>query len=160
MTLLEQLGDLVLRSVPTMILFLITLGAYVSLVHIPLRKTLRERTARTQGVIERANATIAIAEAKTADYEKRLRNARAAVFQDRHGRLRQVREDSELALADVRTVAQERLADALMEIEKSAAAARLQLENSIDGLAAGAMRAVLPAGSVPVREARTQEQAG
>lgn len=160
MTLLQQLGDLVLGSVPTMILFLITLGAYALLVHVPLRKTLRERTARTQGVMENASATIAAAEAKAAEYEERLRNARAAVFHERHERLHQVRQDSEIALAETRASAQERITDALMEIEKSAAAARLQLEESIEGLAVGAMRAVLPTAAVREREFPAREQAG
>lgn len=160
MTLLQQLGDLVLGSVPTMILFLITMGAYVALVHVPLRRTLRERAARTQGVMEHANATIAAAEAKAAEYEERLRSARAAIFNERHQRLHQVRQDSELALADTRADAQERITDALLEIEKSAAAARLQLEESIEGLAAGAMRAVLPPASALQRQIAAQEPAG
>jgi F-type H+-transporting ATPase subunit b len=144
MSLMQQLGELVLGSVPTMVLFLLTLAAYLLLVHFPLRKTLRERQARTQGVIENADAILAAVEAKTAEYEERLRTARASVFHERHERLNQVRMDSEIMLADARAAAQERVTEALLEIDKSATTARLQLEGSIHALAADALRAVLP----------------
>ncbi|MEO6829394.1 MAG: hypothetical protein ABI164_06250, partial [Acidobacteriaceae bacterium] len=82
--LLKQLGGLVLGSVPTMILFLITLAAYRLLVHTPLTKVLRERYARTQGAIEKAAAAVSAAEEKTSEYEHRLRKARAGIFRERH----------------------------------------------------------------------------
>jgi F-type H+-transporting ATPase subunit b len=153
--LLKQLGGLVLGSVPTMILFLITLAAYRLLVHTPLKRILHERYARTQGAIEKATAAIAAAEAKTAEYEQRMRAARAGVFHARHERLHQVHVGSELALAEARAAAQERLGTALVSIEESAAAARLQMDSLIAGLTADVLRTVLPAGSVPA-----QEQAG
>jgi F-type H+-transporting ATPase subunit b len=153
--LLQQLGGLVLGSVPTMILFLITLAAYRLLVHVPLKKVLRERYARTQGAIEKAAIAIAAAERKTAEYEERIRVARAGIFRERHERLHVVHVESEIALAESRAAAQERVGNAMVAIEESATAARLQMEGMLAGLTADVLRAVLPAGS-----ARTQEQAG
>jgi len=153
--LIKQLGGLVLGSVPTMILFLITLAAYRLLVHTPLRKILRERYARTQGAIEKANQAIEAAERKTAEYEERIRAARAAMFRERHERLHAVHVESEQAVAEARAAAQERAGAALVTIEESAGAARLQLDAMIPGLTADVLRAVLPAGSAPA-----QEQAG
>lgn len=153
-TLFEQLGGLVLGSVPTMILFLITLAAYRLLVHSPLKKVLKQRYDRTQGAIENAAQAIAAAETKTAEYEERLRVARAAVFHERHARLSSVHKESELALAETRAAAQEKVAAAVVAIEESAQAARLQLDSSIQDLTQEVLRAVLPAG------AARQEQAG
>ena len=135
-----------LGSVPTMILFLITLGLYRLLVHGPLAKVLRERYARTQGAVEQAAAAIKTAEEKTREYEQRLREARAAVFRERHERLYKVHVESELVLADAHEQAQERIADALFAIEQSASAVRLQLDALIPGLTADAVQAVLPGG--------------
>ncbi len=149
--LFQQLGGLVLGSVPTMILFLITLAAYRVLVHTPLTKVLRQRYERTQGAIEKAAAAVAAVEAKTSEYEQRMRAARAGVFHLRHERLHQVQVESELALAETRAAAQERLGTALIVIEESAAAARLQMDSMIGGLTADVVRAVLPAGSAPVQ---------
>ena len=135
-----------------MILFLITLAAYRLLVHTPLKKILRERYARTLGAIEKANQAIEAAERKTAEYEERIRVARAAVFRERHDRLHAVHVESEQAIAEARAAAQERAGAALVDIEKSAGAARLQLESMIGALSADVLRAVLPAGSAPARE--------
>lgn len=142
----QQLGGLVLGSVPTIILFLITLAAYQILVHAPLKKILRERYARTQGAIERASEAIAAAEKKTAEYEERLRAARAAVFHVRHERLNQIHIESELALNEARAAAQERTGAARVAIEDGVQTARLQMESMIEGLAAQVLRAVLPHG--------------
>lgn len=151
----KQLGGLVLGSVPTMILFLITVAAYRLLVHVPLRKVLRERYARTQGAIENAAAAVAAAEAKTSEYEQRMRAARAAIFHERHERLHKVHVEAEQVLMDAQAAAQERVATAVIGIEESAAAARLQLDSLIASLTADVLRSILPAGSAPV-----QEQAG
>jgi F-type H+-transporting ATPase subunit b len=149
--LLQQLGGLVLGSVPTMVLFLITLAAYRLLVHAPLKKVLRERYARTQGAIEKATAAIAAAERKTAEYEERIRVARAGIFRERHQRLHAVHVESEIALAEARAAAQERVGNAMIAVEESATAARLQMEGMLAGLTADVLRAVLPAGSAPAQ---------
>jgi F-type H+-transporting ATPase subunit b len=154
-TLFQQLGGLVLGSVPTMLLFLITLAAYRLLVHTPLTKVLRERYARTQGAIENAAKAIATTEAKTAEYEDRLRRARAGVFHERHERLHKIHIESEQALAEARAASQERVATAVIAIEESAEAARLQLDSLLGELTAKVLQAVLHSG-----RATQQEQAG
>ena len=76
----RQVGELVLGSVPTMLIFLILVGAYTVLVYRPLRRTLAERRARTEGAIEKAHAAIAAADAKSQEYEARLRAARLEIL--------------------------------------------------------------------------------
>jgi F-type H+-transporting ATPase subunit b len=154
-TLFQQLGGLVLGSVPTMLLFLVTLAAYRLLVHTPLKKVLAERYARTQGAIEKAAAAIAAAEAKTAEYEERVRAARAGIFRDRHERLHKIHVESELALSEARSASQERVATAVIAIEESATAARLQMDSLLGELTSEVLRAVVPSGAVV-----PQEQAG
>ncbi|WP_433984923.1 hypothetical protein RBB78_11920 [Tunturiibacter empetritectus] len=68
---LNQLGGLVLGSVPTMVLFILLVAAYGLLVRRPLDRVLAERRARTSGAIEQARRAIAAAEAETAAYEEK-----------------------------------------------------------------------------------------
>src|ERR1700757_1011866 len=77
---LRQLGGLLLGSVPTIVLFSFTYLAYRLIVHGKLESVLQERYQRTEGAIEKAHADVAAAEAKTSEYEQRLREARVAIF--------------------------------------------------------------------------------
>ena len=63
---LNQLGELVLGSVPTMVLFILLVAAYGLLVRRPLDRILAERRARTSGALEQARSAIAAAEAAAA----------------------------------------------------------------------------------------------
>lgn len=150
--LLQQLGGLVLGSVPTILLFLVTLACYRVLVHTPLTKVLKERYARTQGAVEKAASAIAEAEKKTAEYEERLRSARAAIFHVRHGRLHQVHIEAEHAIEEARVAAAERTAAAQIRIEENVETARLQLDPLIDDLAGQVLRTILPAQNFQTQE--------
>ena len=86
---IEQVGNLLLGSIPTLILFIFLVLAYQFLVQGPLSKTLALRRARTSGAVEEADKAIAAAEAKTADYANKLRHARAEIFRVREQRLHQ-----------------------------------------------------------------------
>src|SRR6202020_3532503 len=77
---LQQLGGLVLGSVPTMVLFILLVAAYGLLVRRPLDRVLAERRARTSGAVEQARGAIAAAEAETSLYEDRLRAARSEIM--------------------------------------------------------------------------------
>src|SRR5579884_2032406 len=86
---LQQLGELLLGAIPTVVLFTITFVAYRFIVHGKLIEVLGERRARTQGAVEKARADISAAEAKTAQYEEQLRAARAEIFKQAEARRRQ-----------------------------------------------------------------------
>ncbi|MHB8301952.1 MAG: F0F1 ATP synthase subunit B family protein [Acidobacteriaceae bacterium] len=149
---LQQLGGFVFGSVPTMVLFLATLAAYRLLVHVPLTKILGERYARTQGAIEKATQSIAVAEARTSEYEHRLHAARAATLHHRQERLHAVHVESEKVLAEARAGAQQRSATARIAIEAGVETARRQLDASIDELVAQVIASLLPAQNDPSGE--------
>ena len=82
---LRQLGELLLGTVPQYppgVLYIL----YTFLVYRPLTAVLTERRSRTQGAMEKARADIASAEARTAEYEQRLREARQKIFKNRRRR--------------------------------------------------------------------------
>lgn len=149
--LLRQLGDLVLGSVPTMIIFLILVFAYRYILYGPLVKTLSRRHALTTGAVEAAHAAIAQSDAKSQEYEAKLRAARSEIFHQRELRVQQWSAEKDRALASARLAAQERVAQARAGIEAEAAAARQQIENSSGQLAAQVVQAVLPARLEEVR---------
>jgi len=141
--LLRQLSDLVLGSVPTMILFVLLVLAYRFVLYGPLMRTLAERRERTLGAVEKAHAAIAAADAKSQEYEAKLRAARAEIFHRREQRLQQWTAQRETALASAREAARERVATARTAIEVEADAARRQIEASVDQLARQILRVVL-----------------
>jgi F-type H+-transporting ATPase subunit b len=143
---LKQLSDLVLGSVPTMILFILLVAAYGLLVRRPLDRVLAERRARTSGAVEQARGAISAAEAETAVYEDKLRAAKAGVYQAREAKLKQLAADREAALAAARSATQERVREAQLEIERSAAVARQQIEAASDSLSVQILRSLQPRG--------------
>jgi F-type H+-transporting ATPase subunit b len=151
---LNQLGELVLGSVPTMILFILLVAAYGLLVRHPLDRVLAERRARTSGAVQQARSAIAAAEAETTAYEEKLRAAKAEIFQARDQKLKQWHAEREAALAQVRQHTQERIRGARQEIEQSAQEARLQIVRVSDELSSRVLDAVLPAGVRPTEVAQ------
>ena len=141
---LKQLGDLVLGSVPTVIFFLLLLGAYAVLVRKPLQKVLTDRHGRTGGAMDEAKAAIASAEAKTSEYETRLRDARAEMFAARAARQKAASDAREKVLADTRTAAQHRIAAARQAVERSGDEAKAQLEVGAASLTQSVLAAILP----------------
>src|SRR6266852_7176722 len=83
---LHQLGELLLGAVPTVILLALLYVLYTTVVHKPLGRVLEQRRAKTEGAVEKSRADIAAAEARTAEYEQRLREARASLFRAQEAR--------------------------------------------------------------------------
>jgi F-type H+-transporting ATPase subunit b len=125
---LRQLGELLLGAVPTVILLALLYPLYATIVHKPLQRVLAERRAKTEGAIEKSRADIAAAEARTSEYEQRLREARA--------------------LNEGRNKAHAQVEAARADIEKDREAAQDALQAEAQALAIEIMRRVLePAGA-------------
>ena len=146
---LNQLGGLVLGSVPTMILFLFLVLAYGILVRRPLDRVLAERRSRTSGAVEQARLSISAAEAKTAEYEDSMRRARADIFAAREKRLKQWSTERDQALNEARAMTSDKVKAAKAEIDQSVAVARRQIEGMSEELSEQILRAVMPAGTRP-----------
>jgi len=140
---IRQLGELLLGAVPTTILLAILYFLYTVLVHRPLTTVLAERRARTEGALEKARADIGAAEARTTEYEQRLREARLKIFKNLEARRQRAMQARSDAAAQSRARAQEQVkaARAALEQDKQQAAAKLQAE--AERLAADIVRTVL-----------------
>ena len=140
---LGQLGGLLLGSVPTIIFIVLLFGIYTAVVHKPLVKVLAERYSRTEGAIEKARADIAQAEARTAEYEQRLREARMTVFKSQEARRQLALQARAAAVAEARIRAQGQVEKARAAIEQDKAAAQTGLQAESGKLAAAIIRTVL-----------------
>src|SRR5215471_9666392 len=127
---LRQLGGLLLGAVPTVIALATLYALYTFLVHKPLGRVLAERRSRTEGAMEKARADISAAEARAAEYEQRLREARATIFKRQEARRQQAMQARAEAVAKARVSAQEQVKQERVNIEKDKqdAMARLQSE--------------------------------
>jgi F-type H+-transporting ATPase subunit b len=106
---LKQLGGLLLGSIPTVIFVVLVYVCYAALVHKPLTKVLAQRHERTEGAVAKAKADVAAAEARTAEYEQRLREARVAVFKAQEAKRQQASQLRASAVAEARSRAQARI---------------------------------------------------
>jgi F-type H+-transporting ATPase subunit b len=145
---LRQLGELLLGSVPTVILVALLYALYTIIVHGPLQRVLAERRSKTEGAVEKSRADIAAAEARTAEYEQKLREARAAVFRAQEARRQGVLQARANALNEARRKAQAQVQAAKTDIENDRAAAEKGLPANAAALAQEIVRRVLqPAGA-------------
>ena len=140
---LGQLGGLLLGSVPTVIFMVLLYGLYTALVHKPLVKVLAERRSRTEGAVEKARADIAAAEARTAEYEQRLREARATLFKHQEARRQKALQARAGVVAQARSRAHAQVEKARVEIEKDKLAAQAGLKAESGRLASEIIRIVL-----------------
>jgi F-type H+-transporting ATPase subunit b len=145
---LRQLGELLLGSVPTVILLALLYALYSAIVHKPLRRVLEERRSKTEGAVEKSRADIAAAEARTAEYEQKLREARAVVFRAQEAKRQVVLQARASALNEARSKAQAQVQAAKKDIENDRAAAEAGLPADAAALAQEIVRRVLqPAGA-------------
>jgi len=142
--LLRQLGALALGAIPTLLLFIVLVLAYRFILYGPLMKVRAERRERTAGAMDRAKLAIAAADARTQEYEAKLRAARAEIFRRREQRIQQLNADRDSALAAARLAAQQRVQEAQLALHGQTAEARKQIEVSAGQLAALVLAAVLP----------------
>ncbi len=145
---LRQLGELLLGSVPTVILMTLVYALYTAIVHKPLQRVLAERRSKTEGAVEKSRADIAAAEARTSEYEQRLREARAKVFHAQEARRKAALDARSAALNQGRNQAQAQVQAAKADIEKDRESAQAGLQGEAQTLATEIILRVLqPAGA-------------
>src|SRR5215471_1850533 len=103
---LHQLNELLLGAVPTVILLATLYVIFTVVVHGPLQRVLAERRSKTEGAVEKSKADISAADARTVEYEQRLREARVAVFRAQETKRQAAMQTRANAVNDARNKAQ------------------------------------------------------
>jgi F-type H+-transporting ATPase subunit b len=130
------------------ILLALLYALYTAIVHKPLQRVLAERRGKTEGAVEKSRADIARAEERTAEYEQKLREARAAVFRAQEARRQAALQSRTNAVNEARTKAQAQVQAAKKDIEGDRATAEAGLQGEASKLAQEIIRRVLqPAGA-------------
>ncbi len=144
---LRQVGQLLISSIPTILGLLVVWAGYRFIVHGKLQQVLEQRHALTEGAIQRAQQEIAAAESRTAEYEQRMRDARAQIYQTQQANRLRIVEQRNAALAEARKQAGETVKSARAALEKDMLAAKAMLEQQVSALADKVIESVLrPAG--------------
>ncbi|MGA8027474.1 MAG: ATP synthase F0 subunit B [Bryobacteraceae bacterium] len=131
---LRQLGDLLVKSIPT-ILFFIVLTWYLKGVFFkPLANILEERKKATEGVRELARRAFEAAEKKTSEFEHALKIARAEIHEENEALRRKWAEEQVRAIAQARAEADAKIEQARHEIAQEAERAQAELNASVEML--------------------------
>ena len=145
MEILNQLGDLFLAAVPTVILvFLFYLFLRWSF-FAPIERVLSERHKRTAGARQEAEASRVAVQEKLRTYNEALRKVRGEIFVEQEAARRQVLEERQAAVSAARSAAQQELQLAKKALAAEVEAARAQLEQS-SGVLAGEIADTILAG--------------
>jgi F-type H+-transporting ATPase subunit b len=142
-TTLRQVGQLLLDSIPTVVMLLLLYAIYQNLVRKPLEKMLAERRERTEGAMQKARADVAAAEGRTQEYEQKLRDARMAIFKAQEARRQAAQQARTQAMEEARKRAQEEIRAARTAMEDDMAQARKGLEAEADRLANDIIHTIL-----------------
>jgi F0F1-type ATP synthase membrane subunit b/b' len=142
----NQLDELFLAAVPTVIIvFLFYLFMRWSFFK-PMERVLSERHKRAEGARVEAEASRAAAHEKQRVYSDTVKKARGEVFAEQEVQRRRTLEDRQATINSARATAQSALQEAKKEIAAEVKAAEAELEQSKDNLANEIAEAILAGG--------------
>jgi F0F1-type ATP synthase membrane subunit b/b' len=148
----NQLGELILSAVPTVIFVLLFYFFMRWSFFGPIERVLSERNKRAEGARREAEASRAAVREKMRDYHEALRTARGEIFAEQEAVRRRVLDERQAAISTARLAAQQELQGAKKALAADVEAARAQLEQSSAVLASEIAEAILagvPSGPDP-----------
>ncbi len=132
---LHSAGALLVQALPTFFVVVLLHWYLKTTLFQPLEKVLADRHAETQGAREQAAAALKSAELKVAEYDAKLRAARAEIYQEQDTWRKGLLEEQNQALSKARDDGKALIADAKSKLAGELEAARAVLERDADGLA-------------------------
>jgi len=132
---LKDLTDILLKAIPTVIILVLLHNFLKFVLFGPVEKMLQERDSLTHGARKAAEQSLANAERKTAEYEAQFRDAKAVVYKEQEETRKNWLEDQTAQIAKAKSDADVQLAAAKKALLAEAAAAKVELEQSSQGLA-------------------------
>jgi F0F1-type ATP synthase membrane subunit b/b' len=139
----NQLGELFLAAVPTvLIVFLFYLFLRWSFFK-PMERVLAERHKRAEGARTEAEAIRIVVQEKIRSYNDSLKKARTEVFSEQESQRRRALDERQAKITSARTAAQSALQEAKKAIAADVQTARVELEQSSGTLADDIAEALL-----------------
>ncbi len=140
---LHQLGQLLLKAVPTFILVVLLHFYLKNIFFKPLEKVLHQRYEATEGARKLAEESLERAAAKTREYEAAMRAARAGVYQAQEQLHQQLQEKHAALMAEARQHADALVREAKERIANEAESAKAGLAAQSDSLAEEIAKSIL-----------------
>jgi F-type H+-transporting ATPase subunit b len=155
-TIVQQLGELFLQAVPTVLIILLFYFILRAIFFKPLLAVMAERDARTAGAQKAAEVAQVAAADKAKQYQDALRQARGQVYAEQEVARKKLLDERAAQIKEARTRASGEVTAAKARIAAELAAARRDVETSVAQLSAEIARRILqaPPSGGPVREAR------
>jgi F-type H+-transporting ATPase subunit b len=132
---LPELGGLLLKAIPTVIILLFLYIYFKFMLFAPLRKSLEQRDELTAGARRAAEHSLAVAERKAEEYEAKFRDARAEVYKQQEETRKKWLEDQAAQAAAAHQRSRASVEEARKQISAEAASARESLDESSATLA-------------------------
>jgi F-type H+-transporting ATPase subunit b len=132
---LHDLGQLLLKAIPTLFLLLVVHLYLKRMFFRPMADVLAKRRAATDGQRESAEGMRAKAAEQTKSIEAQLRQAREAIYQEQEEARRRWTGDQGTQLEEARQQARGLIHQSKRQLDTEAAAAKSQLAGTADGLA-------------------------
>jgi len=132
---LQALGGILLRAVPTFLLVILLHFYLKNMFFKPLEKVLHERFQATEGARQHAEKSLMEAAAKTAQYEEQLRTAKAEMYQAQERLSRELAEREAAAVSEGRKSADAAIKQARAALAADVEAAKASLASDSETLA-------------------------
>ena len=140
---IQDLVEILLKAVPTLLLFTILFIYLKFMFFTPLQKVLAKRREATEGARESAEAGLKSAALRTAEYEDKLRDARADIYKEQEQMRRRWLDQQAALIQETRMKAQAGVAAAKQQIEADIAVAKQDLAGTSNVLAGQIFDALL-----------------
>jgi F-type H+-transporting ATPase subunit b len=132
---LHDLGQLLLKAIPTLFLLLVVHFYLKRMFFRPMADVLAKRRAATDGLRESADAMRAKAAEQTKSIEEQLRQAREAIYQEQEEARRGWTGELGAQLDEARKQTHDLIHQSKRQLDAECAAAKSQLAGTVDALA-------------------------
>ncbi|MCC7157373.1 MAG: ATP synthase F0 subunit B [Bryobacterales bacterium] len=132
---IQFVGQTLVRAIPTFILVYLLYWYLNKFFFQPLGDVLEKRRQATEGTIERAEAMVAKAAEKTAEYEQALADTRAGIYKENEAARAKLMAQQAEVMEGARKTAAQTVASAREELAEQAAASRAALHAESERLA-------------------------
>jgi len=132
---LSTVGELLLKAVPTIVLFVFLYFFLKAMLFTPLAKVLAEREAKTAGARDSAAASLKRADEKNAAFESALRDAKGELYKEQEATRKQWMDDQAEQLKASKAKAEQMISEAKDELAVETQSAKASLAAQSEALA-------------------------
>ena len=138
-----SLREILVLALPAFFLVLLLHFYLKKVLFLPMERVLEERRRLTGGTVAGSEESVRHADEKLREYERKLTEARASIYQDTEAARKELADQQSAALAQARSAAAAQVAEARAAIAGEAAAARETLAAEAEQLAARISESIL-----------------